>query len=126
MVGGSTTSQHPLGEAADLELSPSFVTDPATEARRKEIRAEVEARIGKPVRDDVDQNFYLFAVAAMNLDTLDVDQLIHEYGWSFGRPAWVHISASSRANRRQILFVGRYTNGAYVSASVDEALARFA
>jgi hypothetical protein len=126
LVGGSGTSQHCLGEAADLELSPSFLTDARTEDRRREIRAEVQTRIGKTVRPEVDENFYLFAVAAMNLHNLDVDQLIHEYGWGFGRPAWVHISSSKRADKRQILFVGNYTNGKYVPASVASALDYFA
>jgi hypothetical protein len=125
LVGGSGTSQHVRGEAADCELSPSFLTDPSTEVIRARIREDVQRKINKPVRVDADHNFYLFALAALNLDMLDVDQLIHEYGWGFGRPAWIHISASKRKDKRQILFVGSYTNNKYIADSLGSALERF-
>jgi hypothetical protein len=125
LVGGSATSQHCLGEAADCELSPSFLTDPATAATRQALRAAVEERTGRPVRPDVDQNFYLLAHVCLNLEALDIDQVIHEYGEGFGRPAWVHVSASERQNKRQVVFVGKYTGGSYVaSPSVVSALER--
>ena len=123
LVGGSATSQHCLGEAADCELSPSLLTDPATAAFREGVRAGVERRTGKPLRVDVDQNFYLFAHVCLNLQSLDIDQVIHEYGDGFGRPAWVHVAASRRLSNRQVLFIGSYTNRFYLSTSVDEALA---
>lgn len=124
LVGGSATSQHCLGEAADIELSPTFLTDPATQSTRQRIQEHVADRLGRQLRLDVDQNFYLFAFICQHLDRFDVDQLIHEYGAGFGRPAWVHVAASRRRDGRQILFVGSYTNSRYISLSADEALAR--
>lgn len=124
LVGGSATSQHCRGEAADCELSPSFVSDAASATMRETIRTGVESLTGRRLRPDVDQNFYLFAYVCLHLAELDVDQVIHEYGDEFGRPAWVHVAASKRQDKRQVLFIGRYTNGQYVSESVADALAR--
>ncbi len=127
LVGGSGRSQHVLGEAADCELSPSFLTDPGSEATREEVRAALRRVLGKAPRPDLDQNGYLFAYVCLHLDDLDVDQVIHEYGDAFGRPAWVHVSASRRQDKRQILFIGSYTGGHYVAAgSVKEALSNCA
>ena len=124
LVGGSATSQHCRGEAADCELSPAFLTDSASTALRQTIRDGVELRTGMQLNSDVDQNFYLFAYVCLHLDDLDVDQVIHEYGDGFGQPAWVHVAASKRQDKRQVLSIGRYTGGQYVRESVDEALAR--
>ncbi|MFH1489803.1 MAG: hypothetical protein ABII06_12955 [Pseudomonadota bacterium] len=66
--------------------------------------------MGKSLRRDVNQNFYLFTYLCIHLEELDVDQVIHEYGEGYGNPAWVHISASQRQDKRQILCVGQYTN----------------
>jgi hypothetical protein len=84
----------------------------------------VEQRTGRPLRPDLDQNGYLFAYVCLHRDELDVDQVIHEYGDAFGRPAWVHVAASRRQDRRQVLFIGHYTDRLYINASVDAALAR--
>jgi hypothetical protein len=124
LVGGSATSQHCRGEAADCELTTAFLTDPASAAMRQAIRAGVEQRTGRPLRPDVDQNGYLFVYVCLNLEELDVDQVIHEYGDEFGRPAWVHVAASRRQDRRQVLFIGHYTDRIYLNESVDQALAR--
>lgn len=123
LVGGSATSQHCRGEAADCELSRLFLKDSRTSAIRKEIKTRVRDITDRDLRPDVDANFYLFAYVCLHLDELDVDQVIHEYGMDFGWPAWVHIAASRRKNGRQVLFIGPYTNGRYVSASPEEALA---
>jgi uncharacterized protein YcbK (DUF882 family) len=124
LVGGSATSQHCRGEAADCELHSGFLNDPATAATRLKIRQAVEQRTGRQLRLDVDQNFYLFAHVCLHLEELDVDQVIHEYGDGYGRPAWVHVSSSRRQDKRQILFIGSYTDRQYVVTSVDDALAR--
>lgn len=124
LVGGSATSQHCLGEAADCEVPPGFLTDVANPGVRTRIRTDVERRTGRPLRADIDHNFYLFAHVCLRLNDLDIDQVIHEFGDDFGRPAWVHLSASRRQSRRQVLFIGSYTGGVYLSSSVDEALAR--
>lgn len=122
LVGGSGTSQHCLGEAADCEISRDFLENASPAENRERIRKMVEERAGARVRDDVNENFYLFALIALNIEQYDIDQVIHEYGEDFGRPAWVHISASRRMNRRQILFVGDYTEGKYQSMSPIDAL----
>ena len=123
LVGGSATSQHVRGEAADCELTPFFLRDERTRAFRDDIKARVQALTGRPLRPEVSENFYLFAYICLHLDELDVDQVIHEYGEDFGHPAWVHVSASRRQNRRQILFIGSYTNRRYIVATPAEALA---
>lgn len=122
LVGGSATSQHCLGEAADCELSPRFLTDPGAEAIRNDVRSRVHEIVGKPLRPDVNDNFYLFAFICIRLQGLDVDQVIHEYGDGFGYPAWVHVSASRRKDKRQILMVGSYTNRRYIKPTLEEAL----
>ena len=122
LVGGSATSQHCRGEAADCELSPRFLTDPEMGGIRDEIRSKFQEITGRPMRPDVSENFFLFAYVCMNLDELDVDQVIHEYGEEFGHPAWVHISTSKRQDKRQILMVGTYTNKKYIRPPLEEAL----
>lgn len=122
LVGGSATSQHCRGEAADCELSPRFLTDPEMGGIRDEIRSKFQEITGRPMRSDVSENFFLFTYVCMNLDELDVDQVIHEYGEEFGHPAWVHISTSKRQDKRQILMVGTYTNKKYIRPPLEEAL----
>lgn len=122
LVGGSATSQHCRGEAADCELSPRFLTDPDAGGIRDEIRSKSQEITGRPMRPDVNENFFLFAYICMNLDELDVDQVIHEYGEDFGHPSWVHISTSKRQDKRQILMVGTYTNRKYIRPPLEEAL----
>ncbi len=123
LVGGSATSQHVRGEAADCSLSVLFLRDESAKAARGKIRSQVKAITGKPIRPDVGADGYLFAYVCLHLDELDVDQVIHEYGDGFGSPAWVHLAASKRQDRRQILAVGSYTNQTFVAASVAGALA---
>ena len=122
-VGGSKTSQHVIGEAADCELPLRFLEDPNAAAVRADISAKVKEITGKPLRADLDVNFYLFAFVCLHLDELDIDQVIHEFGGGFGHPSWVHVSASTRLDRRQILAIGKYTNGSYLKPSLEEALA---
>ena len=123
LVGGSATSQHCSGEAADCQLLPRFLHDPAAGAIREQIREEIQERTGRTVKPEINENFYLFAYVCLRLDNFDVDQIIHEYGEDFGRPAWVHISASTRQNKRQILAIGIYTNRYYLKPTFEEALA---
>lgn len=122
LIGGSTTSQHCSGEAADCRLLPEFLTKSSTTFIRQTITDQVFHATGKHIRSGIGINFYLFAYVALNLDRLDIDQLIHEYGSTGGDPAWVHISSSARQNKRQILAVGSYTGGTYRAMSIDEAL----
>ncbi len=122
LVGGSATSQHCRGEAADCRLSPRFLHDESVTGVREEVAARVREITGRPLRPEVGPNFYLFAHVCLHLSELDIDQVIHEYGDGFGQPAWVHISTSGRQDKRQILAVGSYTNRAYLRPSLEEAL----
>ena len=123
LIGGSATSQHCRGEAADCDMLPRFLTDSNTIEIRNQVKTRIQEITGKQLRPEVNENFYLFAFICLNLENLDVDQVIHEYGEDFGHPAWVHVSASTRQDKRQILFVGRYTNKKYLKPSLEEALA---
>jgi hypothetical protein len=123
LVGGSGTSQHCKGEAADSRLSPRFLNDRKAATLRKEIRLNVQELTGNKLKSHVSENFFLFAYICLHLEELDVDQVIHEYGEGFGHPAWIHISASKRRDKRQILCVGRYTDGYYLKPTLKEALA---
>ena len=107
-IGGSRTSQHRFGQAADCGLSAQFLVDPASAGVRSNIEQRVRTLTGRPLRRDVNAEFFLFAFVCIHLDKLDVDQVIHEYGLGFGQPAWVHIAASTGQNRRQILALGDY------------------
>ncbi len=106
-VGGAPSSQHIVGQAADCRVSSRFLTDAATKATRTKIEEEIRLRTGRPVRKDVNANFYLFAKVCLDLNKYDIDQAIHEYGDGPGRPGWVHLAASKGQDRRQILRLGR-------------------
>lgn len=106
LVGGSRTSQHPRGQAADCHL---VLTGPAAAPLVKEIADAVRLRTSRALRSDVGADFLFFAWIALRLQDLDVDQLIHEFGSGPGRPAWVHVSSSPKsAPRRQILAIDRH------------------
>jgi Peptidase M15 len=122
-IGGSPTSQHRFGQAADCGLSSGFLQDPASADVRSNIERRVQKLTGRPLRDNVNPDFYLFAFICLDLDKLDVDQVIHEYGVGFGQPAWVHVSASREQNRRQILALGDYVPDGRKYPDVAAALA---
>jgi peptidase M15-like protein len=124
LVGGGTRSQHLTGEAVDLMLDPTFLHEPNTAEIRAQIEQGVEERVGRPLRADVYANFYLFAFICLRLSELDVDQVLHEYGDGFGQPAWIHVSASQRLDKRQVLYMGSYTERRYQILPVEEALAK--
>lgn len=111
LIGSTERSQHRSGQAADCQLADEFLTDPRTETIRKDIQQAVLAKTGKPIRNDVNANYYLFAYVCLHLETLDVDQAIHEYGRGPGRPAWVHIAASpGTGGKQQIVALGNYVS----------------
>lgn len=117
-IGSKPTSQHLAGEAADVKLSGAIKTRSSLGRYKRIIENQVKERCGLNLRDDANSNFYLFAAAALFLNELDIDQLIHEYG-SDGKPAWIHMSSSRNKNRRQILKI--YRGGAEV-LTLEEAL----
>jgi hypothetical protein len=102
LVGSSDTSQHVLGEAADISIPNSFLTDVKAKNIKNMVNTEVIAKIGKPLNKSCNANFYLFSYVALHLNELDIDQLIYEYG-NDHQPAWIHVSASKNKNKRQIL-----------------------
>lgn len=122
IIGGSPTSQHCKGEAADCQLLPRFLYDAAAENSKEKISEQIRDSTTKNIKPDINENFYLFSLICLNLDDLDVDQVIHEYGEDFGRPSWIHVSASRRLNKRQILAIGNYTNHIYLQPSVNQAV----
>ena len=110
LIGGSPRSQHCRGEAADLRVAPRFL-----ERRRKrcnQLLRDFEGRTGWRPETPPTATFYLFAAAAIHLEELDVDQLIHEFGDRLGAPAWLHISHSGRS-RRLLTAVGPLTDREY-------------
>ncbi len=122
-VGGSKTSQHLIGQAADCSISDRFLRDPRYTALRARIEDRILARTGSPLRKDVNANFYLYAYLCLRLEHYDIDQLIHEYGPGYGRPAWIHISSSpGTRNKRQPLIIGGYHKGKKQSVDVETAL----
>ncbi len=120
--GGSLRSQHVVGQAADCRLSAKFMSDPETEDTRARIAAGVEARVGEGIRPDVNQNYFLFAYICLRLDELDIDQVIHEYGQGPGCPAWVHVSASTARNKREIVRLGSDVARDLRKPTLEEAL----
>ena len=103
LIGGVDTSTHCAGEAADTSVAT------LTQGLMDKVRERTLEVTGKQIRGNVNLNFYLFAWICLNLNALDIDQVIHEYGPKAGSPAWIHISTSERQNKREILVIGRYT-----------------
>jgi hypothetical protein len=100
-----------LGQAADISVPESFLTDPASAATRKYIEAEVLRVTGEALDPEtVNANFYLFAYVCLKLKELDIDQVIHEFGVDYGQPAWVHVSSSKGQDKRQMLVIGKYVD----------------
>lgn len=125
LVGSNNYSQHLRGEALDLRLSATFLTDLATEPTRKAIANKVKNLTGRTLRKDVNANFYLFIAACTRLEELDIDQVIHEFGEWYGRPAWIHVAASTNKNRRQILSARTYATPKWLKQLSATEAARF-
>lgn len=123
-IGGSPTSQHCLGQAADCVVSDHFLTAPSTARIRAKIEQRFEETAGRRIRGDVNANFYLFAYLALRRERLDIDQVIHEGGFGPGNPGWVHVSASTDPdrNKQQILSIGSYQEPRTASLTLVEAL----
>lgn len=117
-IGSKPTSQHIKGEAADVRLSHAIKTQSHLKRYKNIVENQILQRTGLELRSDANANFYLFAVAAIYINELDIDQLIHEYGED-GCPSWVHMSSSANKNRRQILKIN--SQGAQI-LTLEEAL----
>lgn len=105
-IGSKDTSQHLKGQAADIKLSNEIVNSVSRTRIKHIINNKVRNVTGKPLREDINANFFLFATACFYRDELDIDQIIHEFG-SDGQPSWVHLSCSDNPDRdkRQILLI---------------------
>jgi len=114
-VGSTDRSQHLKGEAADFKLSSRFLTS----SMRSTLDDMIEANCGKRPRSDVNASYYAWAYMVLFMETLDIDQIIHEYGED-GKPSWIHVAASDRQDRRRIT-IKRYREP-YTSISAKEAL----
>lgn len=122
-VGGSETSQHLVGQAADCYVAPGFEKAPRTQAFRDKVGMRVREHTGMELRDDTSNNFYLFAFLALSINTFDVDQVIHEYGPAPGSPAWIHVAVSpGSAGKREVKVAGRYVPGGIKELTIEEAL----
>ncbi len=119
-IGSRDTSQHVLGQAADIKLSNEIANSVSRTRIKSIIHSKVRNVTGKPLRSDINANFYLFATACFYRDELDIDQVIHEFG-ADGRPSWVHLSSSSDPDRdkRQILVIN---SGGTRVIDLEEAL----
>lgn len=119
-IGSKDTSQHLKGQAADIKLSNEIVNSVSRTRIKKIINNKVRNVTGKPLRDDINSNFFLFATACFYRDELDIDQIIHEFG-SDGQPSWVHLSCSNDPERdkRQMLLIN--SSGAR-ALDLEEAL----
>lgn len=114
-VGGSATSQHLLGEAADISIAngTGFTSSADTVEVRTLCRMLYRQRSGRPFPQNATANFYLFVLLALDPVEWDIDQVIHEYGAAWGQPAWIHVAASTRQDRRRITVVGNFTERQY-------------
>lgn len=122
-IGGSKSSQHMKGEAADLDIlrAEDFLVSPRTAYFRAATRALYEHATGRDFPVEANANFYLFAYVALDLELYDVDQIIHEYGPPrLGEPAWVHIASSQRQDRRRISIVHGRSGGFKHSRSLRD------
>lgn len=87
-VGGSKTSQHCNGQAADFSA--------ATEAQNKQLMQVI--------------------LQMVNDGYLDVDQIINEYPKANGTPDWIHVSYKANGkNRNSFLVIGNKSNNVFGS-----------
>lgn len=123
LVGSTDRSQHLVGQAADVQLSVTFNKNTRYLNAANKIRSRVKILTGRELRDDVNANFYLFCYVCLQLEQLNIDQVIHEFGSGLGKPAWVHIASSSGGrDTRQILTLGKYLDGGRETPDLITAL----
>lgn len=114
-VNGAPTSQHVVGEAADINLTDVFL-----EEGKHGIRKEIERYLPEQCNikgfpwDRVNANFYLLVgiLSVFQQQEYMIGQLIHEYG-SLGKPAWIHFSiapADGKELKDKFLIIGKEKN----------------
>lgn len=116
-VKGSKTSEHCFGMATDQVLASSFYSNLTHCMDMCIIINHITCNVIKG--DIVNSNYFLWAYYCLNINKLDINQVIHEYG-SDGAPKWIHVSSSKVNNKRQML-IKRKGKG-YEELSLKEAL----
>lgn len=123
LVGSSDSSQHLVGQAADVQMSETLLSDQRYREIKNKIKRRVKSLTGQVLRDDVNANFYLFSYICIRMEFLDIDQVIHEYGEARGRPGWIHVAAAADArDKREIVAFGRYLEGGKDKPDLIKAL----
>lgn len=111
LVGGSATSQHVRGQAADIRLKAGFRASSEGEAACEAIGEEWTASGLAMPRQAPSRDGWLWMAAALMANDLGVHQLIHEYGVPFA-PRWVHIAWRDEP-RGRLTAIGRWTGRSY-------------
>ena len=115
-VKGSSKSEHCFGMATDQVLSNRFI-DPAGPALID--IATIVTNITGEYLGCPSSNFFLWAYYCLNMEVLDINQVIHEYG-SDGQPKWIHVSSSKTNDKRQMLI--KRSGEGYKELNLKEAL----
>ena len=140
LIGGSETSQHCRGLAADIRLAPGYRRAQETLRARQQLRVDWGQIVDRDVRamaePTMPRDWYLWAAAATRIGELPIHQLIHEFGEPWA-PAWVHVGARAAhwtaprgtrvagpEPRRELMAIGDWTGGGYRRWSDLPAMAR--
>ncbi|MYD23460.1 MAG: hypothetical protein F4X04_14670 [Holophagales bacterium] len=120
LVGGSATSQHVRGQAADIRLKAGFrraeagqeaIASSVQEWDGRDLPGPILAGAGGTVHGSPARDGWLWMAAALMAADLGVHQLIHEYGNPFA-PNWVHIAWRDEP-RGRLTAIGRWTGRSY-------------
>ena len=122
-IGSSSRSQHPRGEAADIKSKHEVPDKDKVESDLAvaELKRTIKRIVGRDVRSNVNREYFMWAYFCINLDNLDIDQVIHEYGHD-GHPSWVHVASSSDETNRGRITIKRNGDD-YTDINLFEALA---
>ena len=123
-VGGSATSQHRVGEAADIVIDEELLSAQASSPVRRYIEQIVQSysdlRNGVPPKANANQ--WAWTLVAYHRDLFDIDQGIHEFGQVWA-PKWLHLAASKgKRNKRELKRIGAETDNTYVEWDLRRAL----
>jgi len=115
-VKGSSKSEHCFGMATDQVLNHKFFSDSGPIFRDI---GRITHAVSGGLLGTVNANFFLWSYYCLNLEKLDINQVIHEYG-SDGQPKWIHVSSSKVKNKRQMLI--KRSGEGYIELNLKEAL----
>ena len=110
-IGGSPTSQHKQGTAADIELVRHWTTGHSQINVLLERWREIAEAGFAPPPGRMKAEWFVWAVALLHAEELGINQLIHEYGDDPWSPKWVHIATTipPRKPKGEALFIGPWT-----------------